>query len=45
MGDIEPTESALTGARQALDRVSEHNRTAIDRWLEMLGREQKTDYL
>jgi hypothetical protein len=39
------TESALTGARQALDRVSEHNRSSIDRWLEMLSREQKTDYL
>jgi hypothetical protein len=45
MGDPSPTEIALTGARQALDRVSEHNRASIDRWLEMLGREQKTDYL
>src|SRR4051794_24307100 len=38
-------ESALTSARQALDRVSEHNRSSIDRWLEMLSREQKTDLL
>jgi ATP-dependent exoDNAse (exonuclease V) beta subunit len=35
MGDFSPSESVLTGARQALDRVSEHNRQSIDRWLEM----------
>jgi hypothetical protein len=39
------TEVALTEARQALDRVSEHNRSSINRWLEMLGRERKTDLL
>jgi hypothetical protein len=39
------TEAALTEAREAIDRVSEHNRASIHRWLEMLGREQKTDYL
>lgn len=38
-------EGIVPSARQALDRVSEHNRASIDRWLEMLGREQKTDYL
>ena len=43
--DSSTPDTALAGARQALDRVSEHNRSAIDRWLEMLGREQKTDYL
>jgi hypothetical protein len=40
-----PSDNALAGARQALDRVSEHNRSSIDRWLEMLSREQKTDFL
>jgi hypothetical protein len=38
-------ESILSGAQQALDRVSEQNRASIDRWLEMLGQEQKTEYL
>ena len=38
-------EGVLPSARQALDRVSEHNRASIDRWLEMLGRGEKTEYL
>jgi hypothetical protein len=45
MDNNSTTEPALTGAREALDRVSEHNRSSIDRWLELLGREQKTDLL
>jgi predicted DNA-binding transcriptional regulator len=45
MDNSPPTEGSIAGARQALDRVSEHNRGSIDRWLEMLSREQKTEYL
>lgn len=45
MNDNPIPEGALAGVRQTLDRVSEHNRASIDRWIEMLGREQKTDYL
>lgn len=45
MENTPPSDGALVGARQALDRVSEHNRSSIDRWLEMLSREHKTDFL
>lgn len=38
-------ENPLVGSRQSLDRVTEHNRTSIDRWLDILSREQKTEYL
>src|SRR5829696_9224650 len=45
MDNNSTSEGALASTRQALDRVTEHNRTSIDRWLEMLGRESKTEFL
>jgi hypothetical protein len=38
-------ESALTEAHHAVDSTPEPSRGSIDRWLEMLDRERKTEYL
>jgi hypothetical protein len=45
MENIPLFESVLRGAQSAIDRTAEHDRGSIDRWLEMLSHERKTEYL